>query len=42
MVTHNPELAARYAHRAVHLIDGRIAGGIGDPLAMGSASEALR
>ncbi len=25
MVTHNPELAARYTHRAVHLLDGRIA-----------------
>jgi putative ABC transport system ATP-binding protein len=25
MVTHNPELAARYTHRAVHLVDGRIA-----------------
>ena len=25
MVTHNPEFAARYTHRAVHLVDGRIA-----------------
>lgn len=24
MVTHNPELAARYTHRAVHLLDGRV------------------
>jgi putative ABC transport system ATP-binding protein len=24
IVTHNPELAARYTHRAVHLVDGRI------------------
>ena len=30
MVTHNPELAARYTHRAVHLLDGRIAGRTGD------------
>jgi putative ABC transport system ATP-binding protein len=42
MVTHNPELAARYAHRAVHLLDGRIAGRTGDLLAMGPASEAIR
>jgi putative ABC transport system ATP-binding protein len=26
VVTHNPELAARYASRTVHLVDGRIAG----------------
>jgi ABC-type lipoprotein export system ATPase subunit len=32
MVTHNPELAARYTHRAVHLLDGRIAERTGDPL----------
>jgi putative ABC transport system ATP-binding protein len=25
MVTHNPELAARYTQRAIHLLDGRIA-----------------
>ena len=42
MVTHNPELAARYTHRAVHLLDGRITELSGDPLAMGPASEALR
>ena len=42
MVTHNPELAARYTHRAIHLLDGRIAEPTGDPLAMGPASEALR
>jgi putative ABC transport system ATP-binding protein len=41
MVTHNPELAARYTHRAVHLLDGRVAGRTGDRLAMGSASEAI-
>ena len=42
MVTHNPELAARYTHRAVHLLDGRIAGRTGDPLPMARAAEALR
>jgi len=41
MVTHNPELAARYTHRAVHLLDGRIAGRTGHPLAMARAAEAL-
>jgi putative ABC transport system ATP-binding protein len=39
MVTHNPELAARYTHRAVHLLDGRIAGRTGDPLPMARAAE---
>ena len=34
MVTHNPELAARYTHRAVHLLDGRIARRTGAPLPM--------
>jgi putative ABC transport system ATP-binding protein len=42
MVTHNPELASRYTHRAVHLLDGRVAGVTGDPLPMARASEALR
>ena len=42
MVTHNPELAARYTHRAVHLLDGRIAGRTGDPLPMARAAEVLR
>ena len=42
MVTHNPELAARYTHRAVHLLDGRIAGQAGDPLAAARAEEVLR
>jgi putative ABC transport system ATP-binding protein len=41
MVTHNPELAARYTQRAVHLLDGRIAE-TGDRLPMATASEALR
>jgi putative ABC transport system ATP-binding protein len=41
MVTHNPELAARYTHRAVHLLDGRVAERTGDRLAMGPASEAI-
>ena len=40
MVTHNPELAARYTHRAVHLLDGRIATRSGDPLPMARAAEA--
>jgi putative ABC transport system ATP-binding protein len=34
MVTHNPELAARYTHRAVHLLDGRISERTGDQLPM--------
>ena len=42
IVTHNPELAERYTHRAIHLLDGRITERIGDPLAMGPASEAFR
>ena len=41
MVTHNPELAARYTHRAVHLLDGRIARQTGEPLLMAQASEVL-
>ena len=41
MVTHNPELAARYTHRAVHLIDGRIARRTGEPLPMVRAAEAF-
>ena len=27
LVTHNPDLAARYASRTVHIVDGRISGG---------------
>jgi putative ABC transport system ATP-binding protein len=42
LVTHNPELAARYTHRAVHLLDGRIAGQSGEPLPMVRAAEVLR
>jgi putative ABC transport system ATP-binding protein len=42
MVTHNPELAARYTHRAVHLIDGRIAERTGDPLPMDRLTEVPR
>jgi putative ABC transport system ATP-binding protein len=42
MVTHNPELAARYTHRAIHLLDGRISGRTGDPLPVARAAEALR
>ncbi len=41
MVTHNPELAARYTHRAVHLIDGRIAQRTGDRLPLVRAAGAL-
>ena len=42
MVTHNPELAARYTHRSVHLLDGRIAERTGAPLPIASVSEVLR
>jgi putative ABC transport system ATP-binding protein len=42
MVTHNPELAARYTHRAVHLLDGRIAERTGAPLPTATVSEVLR
>jgi putative ABC transport system ATP-binding protein len=41
LVTHNPELAARYTHRAVHLVDGRIARWTGEPLAMARTAEVL-
>ena len=41
MVTHNPELASRYTHRAVHLLDGQIAERTGEPLPMAGAAEAL-
>src|SRR5579864_5832737 len=41
MVTHNPDLAARYTHRAVHLLDGRIARLAGDRLPMMRAAEVL-
>ena len=30
MVTHNPDLAARYASRSVRIVDGRIAGKVAD------------
>ena len=39
LVTHNPELAARYTHRAVHLLDGRIARRTGDPVLIATAPE---
>jgi putative ABC transport system ATP-binding protein len=42
MVTHNPELAARYTHRAIHLLDGRIAGETGDRLPTAHVAEELR
>jgi putative ABC transport system ATP-binding protein len=41
MVTHNPELAKRYTHRAVHLLDGRIAARTGDSLPIARAARAL-
>jgi putative ABC transport system ATP-binding protein len=42
MVTHNPELAARYTHRAVHLLDGRIAEQTGERVRMARATEVAR
>ena len=42
MVTHNPELAGRYTHRAIHLLDGRIAGRTGEPLPVARTAEGLR
>jgi putative ABC transport system ATP-binding protein len=42
MVTHNPELAARYTHRAVQLLDGRIAERTGQPLPMADLAEEPR
>ncbi len=41
MVTHNPELAERYTHRAVHLLDGQIARRTGDPFPTVRAAEVL-
>jgi putative ABC transport system ATP-binding protein len=41
MVTHNPELAARYTRRAVHLLDGRIAERTGDPPPIARPTEVL-
>jgi putative ABC transport system ATP-binding protein len=37
MVTHNPDLAARYASRSVRIVDGRIAGEIADHPAIAPA-----
>jgi putative ABC transport system ATP-binding protein len=42
MVTHNPELAARYTQRAVHLRDGRIAERTGDPLPLAGVAGVRR
>jgi putative ABC transport system ATP-binding protein len=42
MVTHNDELASRYAHRVIHLRDGRIAGRTGDAISMVRAAEVPR
>ena len=41
LVTHNPELAQRYTHRAVHLLDGEIAGRSDDPLRTVDTAEVL-
>ena len=37
MVTHNPDLAARYASRSVRIVDGRIAGDVADHSAVATA-----
>ena len=42
LVTHNPELAARYTHRAVQLVDGRITGQAGDRFPIARAAEVPR
>jgi putative ABC transport system ATP-binding protein len=42
MVTHNPELAARYTHRAIRLLDGRIDGRSGASLPIATAPELSR
>jgi putative ABC transport system ATP-binding protein len=42
LVTHNPELAARYTHRAIHLLDGRIADRTGQPIPMADLAEESR
>ncbi len=42
MVTHNRELAARYTHRVVHLLDGRIARRAVEPVPIALAREGLR
>ena len=43
LVTHNPDLAARYAHRTVRIVDGRIAGDAGPAgQSAGGAPAAVR
>jgi putative ABC transport system ATP-binding protein len=42
LVTHNPELAARYTQRAVHMLDGRIAAGTDEPLPAAWSAEVQR
>ena len=42
LVTHNPELAARYTQRAVHMLDGRIAGESDEPLPAAWSAEVQR
>jgi putative ABC transport system ATP-binding protein len=42
LVTHNPELAARYTQRAVHMLDGRIAGVSDEPVPAAWSAEVQR
>jgi putative ABC transport system ATP-binding protein len=42
MVTHNPELAARYTQRVVYLLDGRIARQTADPVPIVNAPGVLQ
>jgi ABC-type lipoprotein export system ATPase subunit len=40
LVTHNPDLAARYASRTLHIVDGRIRGGPAAPATGGGPALA--
>ena len=40
LVTHNPDLAARYAGRTLHIVDGRISGGPAVPAGAGGPALA--
>jgi putative ABC transport system ATP-binding protein len=42
LVTHNPDLAARYASRTVRLVDGRIASDAAGLIARDLAAEVRR
>ena len=42
LVTHNPDLAARYARRTVQITDGQLAGGDGPRTPSGAAATAVR